>query len=245
MAAIDEEKTMERCFVWVFVIFFLSAPPAYAENATDYFHRALNSSSAGEKIENFSKALEVNPKLSEAYARRGMLYFFKEKYDRVIDDYKNYVMLVPDDAEGFRMLGMGYLYKGKYDAAISTFTMALKVDPNLTSALCYRAEAYRRKGDYAKSIFDADMSIRLEGNPRVLSDVYITRAKVYRQMGEYQKSVRDIQSALRVDPRSYFYRNVADYASMDDLQWAGLIAMIAIAFVFIFDLKLRAPEKKE
>jgi len=236
---------MKRCFVWIVVLFCLSVVSAYAKNAMDYYHQALNSSTAGKKIKNFSKALELDPKLWEAYARRGMLYFFQEKYDKVIDDFKNYVRILPDDAEGYRMLGMGYLYKGEYDAAISTFTKAMTVNPNLTSAICYRAEAYRLKDNFTQAIFDADIGIQMEKDPRILSDAFITRAKVYRKMGEYQKSVRDIQSALRIDPRTYFYRNVADYASMEDLQWTGLLALIAIAFILIYDLRMKAPEKEK
>ena len=223
----------------------LSVPSAHAENAVSYFNRALSSSTAVNKIKNFSKALELNPKLSEAYARRGVLYYFQEKYDRVIQDFNHYVMLVPNDAEGYRMLGMGYLHKGDYDAAISTFTIAMKIDPKSTGAVCYRAEAYRLKGDYENAIFDAGTSIRMGGEPRMISDAFITRAKVYRALGEHQKSLKDIQSALNLDPRTYFYRNIVDYASMEGLQRAGLIVMVVIAFIFIFNLKLKAPQKDE
>ena len=36
--------------------------------------------------------------------RRGLLYYFLEKYDNVIQDFQTYVELVPTKAEAYRML---------------------------------------------------------------------------------------------------------------------------------------------
>ena len=199
---------MKRLFVCLLIIVWLPTSAALAKEAAVYFDLASKSSSANKKIEYYSKALELDPNLASAYAKRGILFYFQGKYQKVIEDFENYTRLRPDDGEGYRMLGMGYLYAGTYDAAIATFNQALKIDPHLTSALCYRAEAYRRSGQNEKAISDSTEAIQLGRDPRILADAYITRAKVYRELGLQDKAFADIRAALLKDPRTYFYRHV-------------------------------------
>jgi tetratricopeptide (TPR) repeat protein len=236
---------MRRLFFCLVSFIWLAALSAHAEDATEYFEQATKSSTANKKIEYFSKALEVDPNLAVAYEKRGILYYYQEKYDKVIQDFENYTRLVPDDGEGFRMLAMGYLYHGTYDAAIATFTHALKVDPQLVSALSYRAESYRRSGKWEEAVREATKAIQRGGDPRVIADAYITRAKVYREIGRQEQAVADIRAALQIDPRTWFYRYVSGYANLEDMRGAGLIAILVIAAVLIFKFRLRAPKKEE
>ena len=236
---------MKRILFYLASFIWLAALPAHAEDANEYFNQAMRSSTANKKIEYLSKALELDPNLAAAYEKRGMLYYYQEKYDKVIQDFENYTRLVPDDVEGFRMLAMGYLYYGTYDAAIATFTQALKVDPNLVSALSYRAEAYRRSGNGEEAVREATKVIQRGGDPRVVADAYITRAKVYREIGQQEQAVADVRAALKIDPRTWFYRYVSDYANLEDIRGAGLVAILVIVAVLIFKFRLRAPNKEE
>jgi tetratricopeptide (TPR) repeat protein len=236
---------MRKLLVYLLTIVWLPTSAALAKDAAAYFDLASKSSTAKKKIEYFSKALELDPNLASAYAKRGMLYYFQGKYHKVIEDFGNYTRLMPDNAEGYRMLGMGYLYAGNYDAAIDTFSQSLKIDPNLLSALCYRAEAYRRSGQDEKALSDSTEAIQLAREPRLLADAYITRAKVYRKLGFQDKSLADIRAALLKDPRTYYYRYISAYASLDQMRTAGLIGIIVLAFVLIFRLKFKAPKKDE
>ena len=128
---------------------------------------------------------------------------------------------------------------------IEYFSKALELDPNLISALCYRAEAYRRSGQNEKAIGDSTEAIHLAREPRILADAYITRAKVYRELGLQDKAFADIRAALLKDPKTYFYRYVSSYASLEEMRGAGLIGIIVLAFVLIFKLRFKAPKKDE
>jgi tetratricopeptide (TPR) repeat protein len=239
------QNHMKRLFVCLISFFWLAALTAHAEDATGYYKRAMKSSTANKKIEYLSKALELDPNLAAAYEKRGILYYYQEKYDKVIQDFENYTRLMPDDGEGFRMLAMGYLYYGTYDAAIASFTHALERDPHLLSALSYRAEAYRRSGNGEQAVREATKVIQRGGDPRVVADAYITRAKVYREIGQQEQAVADIRAALKMDPRTWFYRYVSDYASLEDIRGAGLVGILVIVAVLIFKFRLRSPNKEE
>ena len=60
--------------------------------------------------------------MTEAYEKRGILYFFQGKFDNVIQDFQTYIELSPPKFEAYRMLGMGYLKSGDYPSAIYNFT---------------------------------------------------------------------------------------------------------------------------
>jgi tetratricopeptide (TPR) repeat protein len=236
---------MKRLLICLLALLWLPTSAAHARDAKVYFDLASKSSTAKKKIEYLSKALDLDPNLASAYAKRGMLYYFQGKYKEVVEDFENFTRLQPDNAEGYRMLGMGYLYMGTYDAAIATFSHALKIDPNLISALCYRAEAYRRSGQNEEAIGDSTEAIHLAREPRILADAYITRAKVYRELGLQDKAFADVRAALLKDPRTYFYRYVSSYASLEEMRGAGLIGIIVLAFVLVFKLRFKAPKKDE
>jgi tetratricopeptide (TPR) repeat protein len=236
---------MKRLSICLLTLLWLTASHAHAEGAAEYFKLALKSSTANKRIEYFGKALELDPTLASAYEKRGMLYYYQEKYEHVIEDFEKYTRLVPNDAEGYRMLGMGYLYHGSFNSAIATFTHALNVDPNLMSALGYRAEAYRRMGEDAEALRDSTQVIRLGREARVVADAYITRAKIFAKIGQQEQAAADIRASLQIDPRTWFYRYVSGYASLEEMRTAGLIVILVLAFVLIFKLRMRAPNKKD
>lgn len=220
--------------------------PTHIDNAMDYFDYGLKSSMTSEKIEYFTKALELDPELAAAYERRGMLYYFQEKYDKVIQDFNSYIELAPAKGEAYRMLGMGYLKSGMYRLAINNFTRAIEIKPEHVHAHAYRAEAYRLNGKYDEAIIDATRAIKLRGDPRAISDAYRTRAKVYQKIGRNELVNADIDAAWQVDPRvPIWWRELVMYASPEDMRRVAPIVVIVIAFVLIFGIKLKPPEKDE
>jgi tetratricopeptide (TPR) repeat protein len=220
--------------------------PTHIDNAMDYFDYGLKSSMTSEKIEYFTKALELDPELAAAYERRGMLYYFQEKYDKVIQDFNSYIELAPAKGEAYRMLGMGYLKSGMYRPAINNFTRAIEIKPEHVHAHAYRAEAYRLNGKYDEAIIDATRAIKLRGDLRAISDAYRTRAKVYQKIGRNELVNADIDAAWQVDPRvPIWWRELVMYASPEDMRRVAPIVVIVIAFVLIFGIKLKPPEKDE
>ncbi|UCD32602.1 MAG: tetratricopeptide repeat protein, partial [Desulfobacterales bacterium] len=218
---------------------------AFGKDAKEYFNLGLESSLAYKKIDYFTKALELDPRLADAYEKRGIHFYFQGKYDRVIEDYTEYIRLVPDKADAFRMLGMGYLKTGNYQKAIVSFDKAIHLAPKMSSAYTYRAEAFRLNGQIGEAIQDANMAITTGSDMRILADAYRTRAKAYRELGEEASASTDFKKAAEVDPRYFFYRYVSGYADLEDMRQAGLLGMIGLAFVFIFGFKFKAPQKEE
>ncbi|HUT44266.1 MAG TPA: tetratricopeptide repeat protein [Desulfobacterales bacterium] len=237
---------MQRKVICYLIFLMMSAISVYGENAMDYFNRGLKSTSTRTKIKYFSKALELAPNLTEAYEKRGMLYFFQEKFDNVIEDYQTFIELSPPKSEAYRMLGMGYLKKGDYRSAIYNFTRAIEIDSKNASAYANRAEAHFLSGNYDLTVLDSTRAIENGGNSRDIADAYRTRAKAFRKTGRNDLSAADIRSSWQIDPRyAYYYKALYGYASPEGMRKAGLIAVIGIAFLLLFKFKLKPPDKAD
>jgi len=236
---------IKKIIISILALVWLTCPKVYGEDAMDYFNLGLKSSITRTKIECFSKALELNPKLAAAYENRGLLYYFQEKYDEAISDYREYIAISAPKAEAFRMLGLGYLKIGFYEDAISSSSDAIKLDPELAAAYANRAEAHRLCEKYEEAIRDSTKAIKLGKDPTIRGDAYRTRAKVYRKIGRFDLAVADNQATASEDPRYPFLRFMSDSASLESTRKIGLILIIGIAFLFIFKLKLKPPEKDD
>ena len=237
---------MGRITVYLVTLLLLHTLPVHADEATDYFNLGRKSSITREKIELFTKALELNPKLAAAYEERGLLYYFQGKYDKVIQDYHIYLDLAPEKAEAYRMLGLGYLKSGGYEPAIAHFTRAIEMEPQHPAGYAYRAEANLLLGKDEDAIRDSTTAVELRGDTRAKSEAYKTRARIYRKMGLMDLAYADTRSAWESDPRwSFWVRYWYKYASLEELSGAGLIGIIVLAFVLVFGLKLKPPWKDD
>jgi tetratricopeptide (TPR) repeat protein len=218
---------------------------AFDGNAMEYFNLGLKTSLAYKKINYFTRAIVLNPRLAPAYEKRGLNYYFQGKYAEVIEDFTNYTRLVPNKADAYRMLGMAYLKINNPEQAIVNFDKSLALDLQMKGVIGYRAEAFRMIGRLDETIDDSSRALAMENDLRILSDVYRTRAKAYLELGQEVLANADLKRAAEIDPRYFFYRYVSGYADLEDMRRAGLIGMIGMAFVFIFGLKLKPPRKDE
>ena len=237
---------MSRITVYLVTLLLLHTLPAQADEAMDYFNLARKGSITRKKIELFTKALELNPKLAAAYEQRGLLYYFQGKYDKVIQDYHAYLDLAPEKAEAYRMLGLGYLKNGDYEPAIAHFTRAIELEPQHPAGYAYRAEANLWRGKDEEAIRDSTAAVELRGDTRARSEAYRTRARAYRKMGLMDLAYADTRSAWESDPRwAHWVRYWYKYASLEELSGAGLIGIIVLAFVLVFGLTLKRPWKDD
>ena len=105
---------MRKMTICIFILLWPIITKAHGMDAMAYFNLGIENRMTYKKINYFSRALELNPSLSEAYEKRGMLYYFQEKYELMIQDFQRFIEFVPTNASALRMLGIGYLKTGLY-----------------------------------------------------------------------------------------------------------------------------------
>jgi DNA-binding SARP family transcriptional activator len=220
-----------------FFLMFIGLVAAQAQDmeAMKYYNLGLSSTMTSKKIEYFTEALKLNPALVEAYEKRGLLYYFQERYDAVIQDFERYIELAPAKAEDFRMLGLGFLRSRIYYQAIDNFTHAIKLKPNCADAYADRAEAYRLIDRYNDAIRDSTKAIEIWADPGTMSDAYRTRAKSYLAIGRKTEAFADNLKVTSLDPKSP--RNLGKARPITTIGAMGLLILNGAVFLFLFELK--------
>ncbi|MDH3359198.1 MAG: tetratricopeptide repeat protein [Desulfobacterales bacterium] len=238
---------MKKMAICIFILVWPLMGKAQGLDAMAYFNLGIENRMTYKKINYFSRALDLNPSLAEAYEKRGMLYYFQEKYELMIHDFQRFIEFVPTKASALRMLGIGYLKTGLYAEAISCFTIAIELEPKFAGAYSNRAEAYRFVGKYDQSIRDSTTAIRIGGDPLTLSESYRNRYKIYWKLGQADKAYEELRNAWRLDPRVWqiWRKDLENFYCLENTRKFGLVYIIGIAAVLIFKLKLKPPGKDD
>ena len=85
-------------------------------------------------VKHYSRAIQLDPKNSQAFLYRAHSYTFLDKYDKAVADYTRSIELNPSEAEAYLSRGDAYTQVDKYDEAILDYRQALRLDPGLATA---------------------------------------------------------------------------------------------------------------
>ena len=96
---------MKKMLIAVLTYIMVTTSVAWAQDAMHFYKLGLDSSLANKRVGYFTKALELNPKLVEAYEKRALHYYYQRRYDKAIRDYTKVIELKPDAAQAYRMRG--------------------------------------------------------------------------------------------------------------------------------------------
>jgi tetratricopeptide (TPR) repeat protein len=236
---------MKRTLFALVTYISVTTSVAWAQDAMYFYNRGVESSLADKRITYFTKAVELNSNLVEAYEKRAIHYYFQRRYDKAIQDYTKVIELRPDGAQAYRMRGSIYLKKGVPESAIGDLSRAIELDPKVAIAYGDRAEAYRLAGLAEEAVQDSTVAIDLRGDDRTTAKAYATRAKAHLQLGDEEQSDSDFDKSVQLDPRYVLIRYLAGTTNLEGVRRMGLMGIIAISAVGIFQLSLRAPRKSK
>ena len=127
------------------------------KDAKAYFNRGLAYDDKGQydqAISDYSKAIEINPRLADAYYNRGNSYDDKGQYDQAISDYSKAIEINSEIAEAYINRGNAYSKKSQYDKAISDYSKAIEINPKYADAYINRGIAHNSLGNYNSACDD-------------------------------------------------------------------------------------------
>lgn len=184
------EKTVkrnERVLIAALVIFvalmaipynYFIVPLKNQKYASTILEWGLKAETPEEKINLYSKAIEANPDLANAYYNRAITYRQIEEYDKAINDYSKYMELKPDVAEAYLGRGRAFFGKKEYDRAINDHNKSIELKPGVADAYFARGAAFHNKKEYAKAIEDYRKTLELmPGHEKARS--YMTMLEKY------------------------------------------------------------------
>ncbi|UCD33197.1 MAG: tetratricopeptide repeat protein [Desulfobacterales bacterium] len=209
----------------------ITTTAAWGKDAWHFYNRGLESRLSYKKIEYFTKALQMDPNLVEAFEQRAIHYYFQRRFDQAIEDFSSVIKLKPDTVNGYFMRAKAFLKKAhgqgmmaeinrlihryrtpgepedraSLEKAISDFTHAIELDSQMAGAYSYRAEAYRLNGKIDKAILDVTKTLQLQGDQKSIANAYRVLAEINRQMGQNEQYEAAYSKYVELDPYSPDY----------------------------------------
>ena len=107
-----------------------------------------------QKIEYYSKAIEIDPDCAAAYAARGDLYYAKGNYASAIYDFGKLLKLQPQNAEIYFARGQANTKNSDSKGAMMDLTRAIELKPDYAEAYQNRALLYADQHMYAEAMAD-------------------------------------------------------------------------------------------
>ena len=198
------------------LLFFVACASENKKFADEYYEQGLafyDNMEYDRSIDDFTKALEINPKDKEnhkVYYMRGRSYLENRQYDQAINDFTKALEICPveDKATKFLILesrGNSYQALNKNDAAIKDFSDAINLNAlhkNIKYVYHNRGWVWQAKEDYEKAIKDYSAAIAIDS---AFAPAYYGRASAYYKSGNLPRAIEDAKEALQLAPEDKKY----------------------------------------
>lgn len=146
-------------------------------------------------LEDYSKAIAINPKDDVAYLNRGAIMFERGNYDLAIADFSKTISLAPDAAHAYNNRGAAYLKLGDRERAMVDFNTAIVRKPLYYLPYLSRGITLMNSGDNSKAIEDFNKVLELKPDQ---VKVYVLRGDLYIKTGVVDMALRDYQVACKL-----------------------------------------------
>jgi tetratricopeptide (TPR) repeat protein len=115
-------KIGKLIYIVICLVLFVSVVNCYGAKgkAEEFFEQGKKYSSVenvDQAIDNYSKAINSNPKLAKAYNNRGIAYIWKKQYDLAIADFSKAIEFDPQNGKAYNNRAIVYAYQGETDKA--------------------------------------------------------------------------------------------------------------------------------
>jgi len=184
-------------------------PPPPGIQAADYHQRAAIYLSMGEydkAIQEYDKALELDPTYVPAYYDRGVAHAQQQHYADAIADFSEVIALDAQHAGAYYNRGLVYARQNAFDQALADYDQALALHPEDPLIYNSRGNVHYNTKDYLQAIADYDQAIQ---HDPTYADAYLNRGLTCAAQEEYQHAIADYNQAIALDPENaiaYNYR---------------------------------------
>ncbi len=181
--------------LWTYVI---EKEPSSPEMAYSNRGSAFNDlGQFGRAIEDFSKAIALNPSYSLAYLNRGSAFINTVRPDRAMEDFSRVIAMEPL-AEVYYLRGKVFEREGLSEKALSDYKQAIALKPSYGSAYFSLGVLYGKSGSVGKAIDCFDKYIDIMPDNFL---AYKNRGVAYSLLGQYDKALKDLGKSIEFNSR--------------------------------------------
>ena len=203
-------RTYTTCAIWKddltlwnnVISQYQTVPLAYNNRGLVYLNEGKNDTA----LQDFNKAIELNPDYAKAYNNRGTLFINENKNDEALKDFDKAIELMPG-SEGFH-IGRGNALKNKnrFEEALMEYDKAINLRADFAEAFYSRGTLFMNQGNYSQAIAEYSKAINL--NPNYI-EAYLNRGNSFRDNNQIDNALKDYEKVIILNPNfvlAYFNR---------------------------------------
>lgn len=190
--------------------------------ANEWFEKGYRNTvnnETGKAIEDYSKAISLNPEYAEAYNNRGIAYYNsgvhsgnQRHLERAMQDFGKVIALKPNSYSAHFAQGAIYIQKEQYDKAIEEMNKAIFMNPEEGVAYVGRGFIYlkMKPAQIDKAVADFDKVIAMGSLWTAMA--FSNRGAVWVMKNQYDKAIEDLNKAIDLGPgnvQAYIARGIA------------------------------------
>jgi tetratricopeptide (TPR) repeat protein len=134
------------------------------QSAANYNDRGVAKFKVGNikgAIQDYDRAISINPKYGESYVNRGIAKFKVGNIKGAIQDYDRAIAIDPKDGEAYYNRGIARFESGEERSAIQDFDRAIAIDPRDAEVYGNRGFAKSTLGDKKGAVADLTKAAKL------------------------------------------------------------------------------------
>lgn len=222
---LEMDRQRRRKLLWLAVVvlgacgitawfYIRSSYPAQAREAYDAGIRLMRATRYQQAILNFSRAIDLQPQMADAYRMRAKAYLGLFESVNAVRDLTQVHELEPKDAMALIERGRAYLDLKDYPRAAADAENAVRLAPKLAAAYNLRGTALRNSGRLDDAVEDFSRALSLLPD----MDNYFQRAATYQILGEHQQAIADFNAAIEISPEQPhpYYARAKSRAAVGD-----------------------------
>jgi serine/threonine protein kinase/tetratricopeptide (TPR) repeat protein len=159
--------------------------------ALAYGNRAMHEQS----IEEFNKALSLDPNFPDALNMVAYEYMALKNYEKAVEYFKRYVSVLPGEPNPLDSLAEGYFRMGKLDEAVENYKKALEVKPDYYASMAALAYIDALKEDFSEGSKWLDRYLEVAPTSGVKLLGYLRKGFYSAWLGGLEKSLSYLQRA--------------------------------------------------
>jgi tetratricopeptide (TPR) repeat protein len=146
-------------------------------------------------IVGYTKAINLDPKMIDAYLGRANAYNLTGQFDNAIADYSKVLEIEPDSSKVYGLRADMYLKTRHYVMAADDYTKIITLEPENATAYNNRAYIYIMLEKYTEAMADCDKALELEPD---YAYAYKNRGLVYKYLGQINNALKDFSAAIQL-----------------------------------------------
>ncbi|MFH1876587.1 MAG: tetratricopeptide repeat protein [Candidatus Omnitrophota bacterium] len=190
------KEVFNYLYFYIYITDDYAVTPALYTNRGNVYYIQGNFPQA---ISDLTKAIEINPNLTEAYHNRGFAYAHQGNPSQAISDFTKAIEINPNYADAYCLRGLTYVQQGNLPQAISDCTKAIEINPKYAEAYNNRGLAYYKQDKFSQALLDYTKAIEIDPN---YANAYFNRGLAYAwQQGNLPQAISDCTKAIEINPK--------------------------------------------